>query len=182
MSTLSEFTSGNNGTRPIEQGDTPDIQDDFAVSVAMTNENIVKGTKCYIIGGFVETAVAANNNFPVTPVVPTESKDNSAGSAGDFELRVILPGQMIALTGDSNFTVGQYGEISGTDTIIALSESVDNAIAGSRKYARYMGKEGAIFTRDSVTPFTEILTTGIVPDQDLLSGEVGWYKLVESAY
>ena len=177
-STLSEFSSGNDGTRPIQQGDTPDIQNDFAVSVAMGAENITKGTKCFIVGGFVVTTVAANNTFPVTPCVPTESKDNSTGAPGDLELRVMLPGQMVALLGSGIFTVGQYGTITGTDVITALSET---AINTTRKYSRYMGKEGAIFARDGTTPYTETLSVGIVPDQNLADAEVGWFKLVESA-
>ena len=174
----SEFASGNNGTRPIEQGDTPDIQDDYAVSVAMGAENILKGTKCFIVGGFVVTTISANNTFPVTPCVPTESKDNSTGAPGDLELRVILPGQIIALTGSGVFTVGQYGSITGSDVITALDEGSINTI---RKYARYLGKEAALFERDGSIPFGETLSTGIVPDQNLADAEVGWFQLVESA-
>jgi len=176
---LTEFTSGNDGTRPIEQGDTPDIQDDFAVSVPMAAENIPKGTKCYIIGGFVTTVTAANNTFPLSPCVPTESKDNSLGSPGDLEMRVILPGQMIALDANGGpFTVGQYAEVDGTDQIDGINEAAVNT---ARKYARYVGKEGAIFARAVSTPFTETLSVGIVPDQDLALNEIGWFRLVESA-
>jgi len=180
----SEFTSGNDGTRPIEQGDTPNILDDYAVSVSMSNQNILKGTKCFIIDGFVTIAdtnlpIALNNTFPLTPCVPTESVDNSTGAVGDKQIRVMLPGQIVALTnGTTNCTVGQYVAITDTDEISALSQSLVNSI---RKYARYMGTEAAVFSRDGSTPFAENLSVGIVPDVNLGVGEVGWFQLVESA-
>jgi len=171
-----EFASSG-GTRNIEAGDTPGL-DYLGVSVAMADENISKGTKCWIINGLVTTTLVAGseNTFPLTPCVPTESIDNSGGD--DLEIRVILPNQTIALTAASDFTVGQYGEITGIDTITQMSQTAVNTL---RKYARYIGKEAAIFSIDGTTPFDQTLSTGIVPDQSLASGEVGWFMLVESA-
>lgn len=172
----SQFTASG-GTRTIQQGDTPDL-DDLGVSVAMGAENITKGTPCFIVGGFVVTAVSARNGDPVVPVVPTESKDNSGGSPGDLEIRVILPDQVVGLTGSGTFTVGQYATILSTGVITALSQAAINV---TRKFARYMGKEAAIFSIGGTTPFDQVLSDGIVPDQNLADGEVGWFKLVESA-
>lgn len=170
-----EFTASG-GTRDIQQGDTPDL-DDLGVSVAMGAENILKGTPCFIVGGFVVTAVSAENDAPTVPVVPTESKDNSGGSPGDLEIRVVLPDQVVALTGSGVFTVGQYATILSTGVITSLANTATNT---TRKYARYMGKEGAIFSIGGTTPFDQVLSSGIVPDQNLADAEVGWFKLVES--
>ena len=177
---LNEFTSGNNGTRAIQAGDTPDIQDDYAVSVAMATENVSKGNHCYIVGGFVENALFSKTTFPVTPCVPTESKDNSSGNPGDKEIRIILPGQMVAIKPETAFTVGQYAGIKTGDSFEALNAGAVNT--AFRKFARYVGKEGAIFSRDGTTPYTEVLSGGIVPDQDLANGEIGWFQLTESAF
>jgi len=178
---LSTFTSGNDGTRPIEAGDTPDIQDDYAVSVPMNNENIAKGDITQMKAGFLQEALAADTAFPLSPAVATESKDNSAGAPGDLQIRVITAGQMIALLASSDpFTVGQYAIIGADGIIENLVETIPNTT--QRKYARYVGKEGAIFVRDGNPPFTETLSVGIVPDQNLAIGEVGWFELVESAF
>lgn len=178
----SQFTASG-GTRNIQAGDTPTL-DDLGVSVAMAAQNIPKGTPCYIIAGFVTIAdadspVASNNTFPLTPCVPTESKDNSTGSPGDLEIRVVLPGQVVALLGQGGvFTVGQYGTIDAVPELIALSQTAVNTF---RKYARYLGKEAAIFSIGGTTPFDQVLSEGIVPDQNLADDEIGWFQLVESA-
>jgi len=175
---LNEFTSGNDGTRPIEAGDTPDIQDDFGVSVAMAVQNRAKGDICQMQGGLLQLAETADKTFPLSPVVPTESKDNSGDD--DLEMRVIGAGQIIALLGSGVFFVGQYGSIESDGIITALSETAANT--ASRKYARYIGKEGAIFERKATADFDETLSVGIVPDQDLADAEIGWFELVESAF
>lgn len=175
---LTEFTSGNDGTRPIQAGDTPDIQDDFGVSVPIAAQNRAKGDACQMKGGFLQQALVADILLPLSPVVPTESKDNSTGSPGDLEMRVIGAGQIIALLGSGIFFVGQYARVTGNGVITAIPEVANTT---HRKYARYIGKEGAIFARASGTPFTETLSTGIVPDQNLADAEIGWFELVESA-
>ena len=144
----------------------------------MAADTSTQGTPCYIVGGFVVTATTAENNAPTVPVVPTESKDNSAGSPGDLEIRVILPNQPVALTGSGAFTVGQYATILSSGVITALANSATNT---TRKFARYMGKEAAIFSIGGTTPFDQSLSSGIVPDQSLADTEVGWFTLVESA-
>lgn len=172
-----EFTSSG-GTRDIQQGDTPGL-DYLGVSIGVgDSQNLVKGEPCFIVNGFVVAAATTENDAPTVPVVPTESKDNSTGGDGDLEIRVVLPGQIIALTAGGAFTVGQYATILTTSTITALANTATNI---TRKYARYIGKEAAIFSIDGTTPFDQSLSTGIVPDQSLADTEVGWFMLVESA-
>lgn len=168
--------SASGGTRVIQAGDTPDL-DDLGTSVKMADQNILKGDVCYIIGGLVTKALAAVVLNPNVAVIPTESKDNSGGD--DLEIRVIKPGQVVAIKGDSAFTVGQYGAVSVDDELIAISDSAPNTTL--RKYARYLGKEAAIFSIGGTTPFDQALSTGIVPDENLADEEVGWFQLVESA-
>ncbi len=176
---LKEFTFGNDGTRPIEAGDTPDIQDDFAVSVPMAAQNIPKGTSCQMQSGFLQIAELTDILVPLSPAVPTESKDNSGGTAGDLEQRVITAGQMIAMVGSGIFFVGQYARITADGVITAIPDTVANTT--HRKFARYVGKEGAVFQRGGSTPFVEDLSSGIVPDENLADTEIGWFQLVESA-
>jgi len=190
--TLEKFSSGNNGTRAIEAGDVPDWMDYFAVSYPVKSATILtKGNKCLVVGGFVENATGAKRHFPICPCVPTQSVDNQAGANGDQNVRIMLPGQMVALKGESIFTLGQYGTIAVTTNFLeGLSETLDNSnndgtgpLTG-RKYARYVGKEGAIFTRSALAAeaYIEELSPGINPDQDLALNEIGWFQLVESAY
>ena len=132
----SEFASSG-GTRNVQQGDTPGL-DYLGVSVGVgASQTIVKGDPCFIVNGFVVNAVTTENDAPTVPAVPTESKDNSTGSDGDLEIRVILPGQVIALTAGGSFTVGQYATIITDSVITALANTATNI---TRKYARYIGR------------------------------------------
>jgi len=178
---LSKFTTGNNGTRAIEAGDIPDWMDYFAVSVPMDKANILKGDKCQMVGGILQKALVADILKVMSPVVPTQSIDASNDTtAGDSSIRVMTAGQMVAMKCSDAVTVGQYTKISADGILSALAETSNTA---ARKYARYIGKEGAVFTRSALssTGYAETLTTGIVPDQDLAAGEIGWFMLVESA-
>lgn len=171
-----EFTSSG-GTRNIEAGDTPGL-DYLGVSVAMAAADIAKGDVCYIIGGLVTPALIADVLNPVTAVIPTESIDNSDDEG--LEIRVVLPNHPVAILAHDVFTVGQYGAVSDTDgELLPIPQTAANTTV--RKFARYMGKEAAIFSIDSTTPFDQTLSSGIVPDQSLAADEVGWFMLVESA-
>lgn len=171
--------SQSGGTRAIQAGDTPTL-DDLGVSVPMgATQNLAKGDVCYISGGVVIAALATDVLDPLVSCIPTESKDNSTGGAGDLEIRVILPNQVVAIKGDSIFTVGQYGGISVDNELIAISQAAQNTTIN--KFARYLGKEAAIFAIDGTTPFDQSLSTGIVPDQNLADTEIGWFVLTESA-
>lgn len=178
------FTFGNDGTRPIEAGDTPDIQDDYAVSIPVDAIDIIKGQPYQVLAGVVSVAATAAITYPRSPVVSTENKDNSGGSSGDLEARCITAGQMIALqnTTGADLTIQKYVGTSGSTAgeLVAIGEGAANTT--NRKYARYVGKEGAVFERSSSTPYIESLTVGIVPDQTLADDEVGWFQLVESAF
>jgi hypothetical protein len=179
----SQFTDGSHGARTIQPGDTPTL-DDLGVSVAMAQQNINKGDPCYIIDGNVTLAkstAAPQDTYPLTPCVPTESKDNSGGPAGSKQIRVVLPGQVVALQGDNAFTVGQYGTIATVSSTVGFYPLAQTGVNTTRKFARYLGKEAAIFHIGTNSPYNQTLTGGITPDHSLTSGEVGWFQLVESA-
>jgi len=163
-------------TRPIAQGDTPSIINQKTRTLPMTNENIPKGTPCVVVAGFVTIATLANTINLNSGVVPVESIDNSAGSAGDLNIKVVdagpETGPYVALTSSVALTIDQYISIDATPVIIAFADTLV-------KYARYIGKEAGVFSRDGSTPFDQTLSVGQVPQQDLLADEVGWFKIVE---
>lgn len=182
---LTEFSSGNDGTRPIQAGDTPDIQDDYAVSIGIeAGLNVVKGTPYVAVDGLVTAPTTSSPVRAVAPVVPTESKDNSSGGDNDLEVRCITAGQMIALLNNTTDTLDLQRyvglSVSTAGNLHRILQTADNT--ANRKYARYVGKEGAIFERKATTAYDETLSVGIVPDQSLEDGDIGWFQLVESAY
>lgn len=165
-------------TRQIQAGDTPGFNDDQK-SRRMASENILKGVASVVISGFVTIATSANS-AQNSPFVPTQSKDNSAGSPGDLETRGVGPGQPVALTAASDTSEifpGDYVQIS--DTVPGQVENWDKA-TNDLRYARYFGKEAAIFSRNGSTPFNELLSTGVIPDESLVANEIGWFQLVEA--
>ena len=88
---------------------------------------------------------------------------------------------MVALKNGSGgvIDVQEYSVVSANGVIVGRGTA---AGVTSRKYARYVGKEGAVFTRKATADFDETLSVGIVPDQQLAASEVGWFTLVESAF
>lgn len=166
-------------TRQIEAGDTPGFDDDQK-SRNMAAQNILKGTACVQILGVVTIATSANA-AQNSPFVPVETKDNSAGSPGDLEIKGVVADQPVALTAATDVTEifpGDLVQISDTDA--GQVEEWDKA-TNDLRYARYWGKEAGVFSRNSSTPFEELLSTGVIPDESLLAGEVGWFKLVEAS-
>jgi hypothetical protein len=119
-------------------------------------------------------------------IVPIEDGDNTNGVAGDINVSGVAPNQRVALTvGNSSAEVvlnpGDFVKISNvTGQVMRMADADGNNL----RYARYLGKEAALLDVNSVTPFDETLTVGIVPDQSLTvaSGEtgVGWFQLVET--
>lgn len=174
---MSSNSFSTSPTRQIEAGDTPGFNDD-QISRLQSDENIPKGTPCVQIAGVVTIAKANNVNqtVPVAPFVPVESKDNSTPVSG-AEIRGVGPGQMVALTlATGPVEPGEYiQQGSGTATLIAWVG--DN---NQLKYARYFGKEAGVFSRDGTTPHKEDLSVGVIPDQTLASGEIGWFTLMEA--
>lgn len=169
----------NSPTRQIEAGDTPGFDDDQK-SRKMAAQNISKGIACVQILGVVTIATSGNvaNN---SPFVPVQSKDNSTGAPGDLEIRGVTADQPVALTAASDTVEifpGDLVQISDTE---AGKVEDWNKTANDLRYARYWGKEAGVFSRAGATPFEELLSTGIIPDESLLAGQVGWFKLVEAS-
>lgn len=157
-------------TRNIKKGDTPDLNDGQQ-SIRMAAQNISRGTACVVILGFVTIATVANS-IDNSRFVPVQNKDNSGGSPGDLETRGVTAPQLVALETLDDLDVGDFVEISVTNGI------VQKATSGA-KYARYLGREAALLDINAFTPFDHKLTEGVVPDEPLLAGEEGWFKLIE---
>lgn len=175
---MSSESFSTSPTRQIEAGDTPGFNDDQK-SRPMAAQNIPKGTASLNIAGNITIATAAlvTSGIPHSPFVPVESKDNSGGSTGDLEIRGVVPGQMVALTATTGpIQPGTYVQIGATAGQVIAWVGDNN----QKRYARYFGKEAGVFSRGSGGPFIEDLSTGVIPDQPLLSGEVGWFTLMEA--
>lgn len=171
---MSSFSSSQ--TRPIAQGDTPSIVNQKTRTIQMAAQNILKGSPCVVVAGIVTLATNANVAGN-SKVVPVESIDNSAGSPGDFNIKIVdagpETGPFVALTSTEALDVDEFVEINASNEVIAFS-------AGTR-FARYLGKEAGVFAIDGVTPFDQSLSPGQVPVQPLLVDEVGWFKILEVA-
>jgi len=173
---MSSESFSTSPTREIEAGDTPGFNDD-QISRNMAIENIPKGTASVQIAGVINIATTSNTftvDPPVAPFVPVESKDNSGDD--DLEIRGVGPGQMVALTLESGpVEPGEYVQIGSAGLVVAWG-----AGSNQTKYARYFGKEAGVFSRGAGSPFTEDLSVGVIPDQTLETGEIGWFTLMEA--
>ena len=161
---------GTSPTRNIKKGDTPDL-DDGPQSIRMAAQNIPRGTACVSILGFVTIATVANS-VGNSRFVPIQDKDNSTGAPGDLEIKGVSAPQKVALETFDQIEVGGFAEVSATDGIV-------QAATTGAKFARYLGKEAALLDINTSTPFERTLTDGVVPDEPLLTGETGWFQLVE---
>ena len=179
-----QFPTG--ATRAIQPGDVPDLNDG-QLSRPQAAENITRGQACFIINGNVTIATSAAAGVGHAPFVPTESVDNSGGSAGDTEMSGVVAPQRVALTfetvtGALTLFPGDYVKIS--DAVAGIVERWLTTDAAEIKYARFLGIEAALLDRDASTPFDETLTPGVVPDQSVTgtNGQqfVGWFQLIES--
>ena len=179
-----QFSTGP--TRNIQPGDTPDLNDG-QLSRPQAAQNITRGQACFIIAGNITIATSAVAGVGHAPFVPTESVDNSSGSAGGTEMSGITAPQRVALTYESTGTEtlnpGDYLKIdAGTPGNVTEWLAAD---AAELKYARFLGIEAALFNRSTTTPFGETLTAGIVPDQSVTftaanQTRVIWVQLMES--
>ncbi len=159
-----------NPTRNIKKGDTPDLGDGQQ-SIRMAAQNIPRGTMCAVVAGFVTIATIANS-IDNSRFVPIQDKDNSTGSPGDLETRGVSAPQLVALETLDQIEVGGFVEVSATDGIV-------QAATTGAKVARYLGKEAALLLTNGSTPFEQSLSAGVVPDDPLLVGETGWFRLIE---
>ncbi len=173
---------GTGATRQVQAGDTPDLNDGL-LSREASVDSIVRGEACYITAGIVTVATAALSNDGRAVFVPVESVDNSGND--NLPISGVVSPQRVALTmgADSQivFNPGDYAKISNVAG--QVEPMVDTEVAGFR-YARFLGIEAALLDVNTVTPFDETLTPGIVPDQSVTieSGEtaVGWFQLIEA--
>lgn len=178
-----QFSGGP--TRNVQAGDTPDLNDGL-LSRSQAAQNIARGQACYLVAGNVTLATAALSNDGRAPFVPIESIDNSTGAPGDTEMSGVASPQRVALTiGDSSvistLNPGDYAKISN---VTGQVTNMLNGNAAGFRYARFLGTEAALLDRNTLTPFDETLTPGIVPDQTVVvaAGEtaVAWFQLVEA--
>ncbi len=173
---MSSNQFGTSPTRQIEAGDTPGFNDD-QISRNMAVENIPKGTPTFQKNGVITITTNGDATGNFAPFVPVESKDNS--SDDDLEIRGVGPLQQVAMELFSGtLNPGDYAQVntSGSGQIIPWTKA-----ANERRYARYFGKEAGVFSRDGTTPFTEDLSVGVIPDQPLTAGEIGWFTLLEAS-
>ena len=178
------FTSGV--TRDVQPGDTPDLNDGLLSRPVNTATDIFRGQACYInaSNGFVFLATTTLEGAGSVPFVPVESVENN-GKAAPAPISGVTAPQRVAMTiiadsDDQTFHPGSYLRID-TGTGNLLSWDNDNT---QPKYARFLGIEAALLSRSSISPFSETLTPGIVPDESVTldDGEtfVGWVQLIES--
>jgi len=175
---MSSESFSTSPTRQIQAGDTPGFNDD-QISRREAAENIPKGTPCFQVDGVITitTNTLATGNY--APFVPVETKDNSGGSIGDLEIRGVGPLQQVAMELESGtLNPGDYVQVntSGSGELIPWTKA-----ANERRYARYFGREAGVFSRDGTTPFSEDLSVGVIPDQPLTAGEIGWFTLLEAS-
>lgn len=174
-----QFTPGP--TREVQPGDTPDLNDGL-LSRAMADDNIARGTACYVKDGLVTIALLTDAALGLSPFVPIESVDNS-GDDGLAMSGVVAPQRVaLAVTTTVDLLPDDYVKISnGTGLVEKWSSGADSDVL---KFARYLGREAALLDRKITSAFDETLTPGIVPDQSILSSEsdgtVGWFQLVEN--
>jgi hypothetical protein len=180
---------GTGPTRDVQPGDTPDLNDGL-LSFPQTNQNIPRGTACYINGtsGLVTIATGGIADTGASPFVPVESVDNSGGSGGATEMSGVTAPQRVAMTIEldsvQGLTIfpGDYLRVEAGGSGV-LQRWIDGNNAHF-KYARFLGIEAALLDRDTSTPFDETLTPGIVPDQSVTGANndtfVGWVQLMEN--
>lgn len=174
-------------TRRVQAGDTPDLNDGLLSRGIAASLNLARGNACVLVDGNITLATIALVSAGRAPFVPIESVDNSAGAAGALEASGVVAPQRVALLVEaSSATIfpGDYVKPSnnGDGTVERWVPGTDD---DHEKYARYLGIEAAVFDRATTTPFSETLSPGIVPDQDLVptanaEDNVGWFQLVES--
>lgn len=172
-------------TRRVQAGDTPDLNDGLLSRGIAASLNLARGNACVLVDGNITLATLALMAAGHAPFVPIESVDNSAGAAGALEASGVEAPQRVALLVEASSTALNPGDF------VKPSNNADGTVerwipttdAHFEKYAKYLGKEAAVFDRATTTPFSETLTPGIVPDQTLTptadpADNVGWFQLM----
>lgn len=187
-------------TRQVQPGDTPDLNDGL-LSRKMTANPGVSQTRtrgfAYVLvkgTGLVEVATDARVKSGDAPFVPIESVTADAvgsASAVSEPISGVVAPQRIALTFEANTALGlelfpgDYVMVDDTLATGNVGKWTLGATSTNPKYARFLGIEAALLEKNTVSPFDETLSPGIVPDEgitDLATGEtaVGWFQIVEN--
>jgi hypothetical protein len=190
------FTPGP--TRNVQAGDTPDLNDGLLsriVSAAATASTTRTRGVAYLINGNNSHVVIAStsnltNGWPPFVAVETVTADATNSNVKvDEPISGVTAPQRVALTFEGrgsqlSLFPGEYvkaGEADG-NTIGNLTRWAQGDV--QQKYARFLGKEAALLDINTVSPFDEKLTPGVVPDQAIVvaaEGDtgVGWFQLME---
>ena len=145
-------------------------------TIGMAAENIPAGTVCAVIDGVATIATTANSAGEVIGV-SVESVDNSGGSPGDLNIKLVLSNCLVAVQTRTALQPLDGVKVSTT------AGDVDEFVAGTDdedlKIGRYRGVEGAVFARAAGTPFRETLSAGNVPEQDAAADDIVWIELLD---
>lgn len=177
-----QFSTGP--TRNVQPGDTPDLNDGQLSRGIAASTNLSRGIASFVKAGFVTIAAVADAAAGYAPFVPTASVDNSGGADGDENVSGITADQRVAigvLIGSADLNPDDFVKISTTPGLV--ERWVPTTDDQRLKYARYLGIEAALLDRNTVSPYDETLTPGIVPDQVLtpVSGDnTAWFQLLAS--
>ena len=191
------FTPGP--TRDVQAGDTPDLNDGLLSRRVNAGPGAVvtrtRGVAYLINGNNSHVVVADTTNLQEgwVPFVAVETvtadATNSATNVEEPISGVTSP-QRVALTFEGkgsqlSLFPGEYVKAGTTDGNVLGNVTRWQVGDAQQKYARFLGKEAALLDINTLTPFDEKLTVGIVPDQGitgLAQGEtaVGWFQLVEN--
>jgi hypothetical protein len=142
----------------------------------MAAQNIQKGKACVVIDGIVTLATQANSAGR-SPFVPIEDVDNSGGNAGDKVIGGVGPKQRVTVETTDALKPFDYVKISATTgkvmKFVSGTDDVDLI------YGRYITKEGAVFSRDTNSPYAETLSGGQKPLLDAAANDVVVIELVD---
>lgn len=179
-----QFSTGP--TRIVQRGDTPDLNDGLLSRLIVAGLNLQRGMACVLVGGEISLATLTLLADGHAPFVPVESVDNTADGE---EASGVESNQRVALLAVASSAALAPGDFVKPAAAANANGEVERWIPGTdahfEKYAKYLGKEAAVFDRDTTTPFSETLTAGIVPDQTLTptatpAENVGWFQLLEA--
>lgn len=115
------------------------------LSLEMSNKNIAKGDVVYYASGYVSNAYASVTCALIAGVAQA-AKDNSGGSAGDYELLVETNPLMLYKTDTAGTMakayVGNNAALASASTITSASSGTD--ITGVAKILKYISTSKAL--------------------------------------
>jgi len=117
------------------------------------SESISKGQVCELVSGYLKKSPVAAT-VDVNHFVALEAVDNSSGSAGDLSAPVAVSGHYVTVVADGAIRPGARVQVSGS----TAGQVITAAATITKQIGWYTGKEGAIISKDSSTPFQETFT------------------------